>query len=177
MNVSNYSQKHFLRDGRPMIIRAIRPDDKQRLLDGIHHLSNKSVYYRFLRNKHELSEKELRYFTEVDFNHHVAIVAALQNADDENDIAVGRYVELKDRGSERVAEVAFTVEDEYQHLGVGTLLFDELVTIAQKQGITRLTAEVLLDNKGMLNILKHGGFKLETTISYGVAHIEFNIAG
>jgi len=177
MNVRHYSQEFFLRDGSPVLIRAIRPDDKQRLLDGIHHLSNKSVYYRFLRNKHELSEKELRYFTEVDFNHHVAIVAALQNDDEENDIAVGRYIELKDKGAERVAEVAFTVEDEYQQLGVGTLLFNELVTIAQEQGITRLVAEVLLDNKGMLNIFKNGGFKLETTISYGVAHVEFTIAG
>jgi len=176
ISVRNLSRGFFLSDGTSLLIRAIRPDDKQRLLDGLHHLSNKSVYYRFFRSKHELTEKELKYFTEVDFNHHVAIVAAIQNVGKENDIGVARYIELKDRGSQRIAEVAFAIDDEYQHKGVGTLLFKELVAIAQEQGIKRLVAEVLLDNKAMLKIFEHSGYKLETTISNGVATIKFNIA-
>jgi len=176
MNIKELSQDYFLRDGTPVHIRAIRPDDKQRLLDGFHQLTRESIYYRFFTHKHELTEKELQFFTEVDFNYHVAIVADVPNTDGENDIGIGRYVEFKDKGgSKRVAEVAFAVAEEYQHLGVGSLLFKQLVLIAKNQGLSRLVAEVLLDNQGMLKILKRSGFKLEITKKKGVAHIEFDI--
>jgi hypothetical protein len=42
----------------------------------------------------------LRYLTEIDFDHHVAIVAELENEGKENDIGVARYVELKNKGPE-----------------------------------------------------------------------------
>ncbi len=175
MNIQQFFQKHSLRNGTPVFIRAIRPDDKQRLLDGFHRLAPKSIYFRFFNNKHELSEKELQFFTEIDFIHHVAIVADIQDENGENDIGIGRYVEFKSNGPKRVAEVAFAVAEEYQHTGVGTLLFEQLIIIAKEQGISRLVAEVLLDNKGMMQILQHSQYKLEITKNHGVAHIEFDI--
>ena len=175
MDLSRFSQEAVLRDGSPVLIRAIRPDDKQRLFEGFHHLSSRSISLRFFTRKKDLTENELKYLTEVDFNQHVAIVAELENEGKEDDIGVGRYIELKDKGPDRVAEIALTVDDEHQSLGVGTLLFQLLVALAQKQGISRLVADILLDNKSMLKIIEHSGFKLETTISYGVAHVEFNI--
>ncbi len=177
MKTKQRSKEHFLRDGSPVYIRPIKPDDKQRLLDGFHRMSRESVYSRFFTNKQELTEKELRFLTEVDFNHHVAIVAEIHNSDDGNkaDIGIARYVEIMDKGPERIAEVAFAVDEKYQHLGVGSLLFKQLVNIAKKKGITKLVAELLLNNKGMLKILKQSGFQLKTTKNYGVARIEFPI--
>ena len=175
MNLSLYSQEVVLRDGRPALIRAIRPDDKQRLSEGFHHLSSQSIYQRFFTRKKDLSDNELKKLTEVDFNHHVAIVAELDHKGKKDDIGVGRYIELKDNGPERAAGIAITVDDEHQGLGVGTLLFQHLVVLARNHGISRLVADVLLNNKSMLTIIKHSGFKLETSTGYGVVHIEFNI--
>lgn len=56
MNVSLYSQEVVLRDGRPALIRAIQPGDKQRLLEGFHHLSSQSIYQRFFTSK-KISQK------------------------------------------------------------------------------------------------------------------------
>jgi len=175
MEISHFSQELFLRDGTPVLIRAIRPDDKQHLSEGFHHLSGQSIYFRFFRRKKDLTEDELRDLTEVDFNHHVAIVVTLLNRGEEDGIGVGRYIELKDNDSERVAEIAFAVEDEFQGLGVGTILLEQLTIFAQQQGIKRLVADVLLDNKAMMRMLKNCGFNLETTVDNGIAHIEFNI--
>ena len=175
MDLSQYSQQAVLRNGSPVLIRAIRPDDKQRLLEGFHHLSSQSISQRFFTGKSDLTENELKFLTDVDFNHHVAIVAGLVNEGKEVDIAVARYVEIKEREPERVAEIAFTVDDEHQGMGVGTLLFQHLVALAQVQGISRLEADLLPNNKKMLTIIKHSGFKLETTTRNGIAHIEFNI--
>ncbi len=173
--LSQYPQDATLRDGTAVLIRAIRPDDKHRLLEGLHRLTGKSVYYRFLGARPELTEPELRYFTEIDFVHHVALVVAIPDKTTERPVGVGRYIELKDDTAERIAEIAFTVADEHQHIGVGTLLFEHIVTLAQQNGMTRLQADVLPGNRTMLDILRRSGFTLETTTQGGVMHIEFGI--
>ena len=177
INLSQLPQEVVLRDGTPSLIRAIRPDDKQRLLDGFHRLRGRSIYFRFFSAKKRLTEKELKFYTEVDFEHHVAIVSTINCDAKERIISVGRYIEISDNDMERVAEVAFAVDDEHQNLGVGTILFEYLVSIAQNNGITSLEADVLLENRNMLNIFKHSGFKLNKATRSGVTHIQFNITG
>jgi len=140
-------------------------------------LRGKSIYFRFFNAKKGLTERELKYYTEVDFEHHVAIVSTIKSDEKEKIIGVGRYIESKDSVIERVAEVAFVVDDEHQHLGVGTILFEHLVTIAQNNGVERLEADVLLENRDMQDIFKHSGLKLNKTTRNGVTHIQFNIAG
>jgi GNAT superfamily N-acetyltransferase len=176
-NPGQLSQSVVLQDGRSVLIRAIRPDDKQRLLDGFHRLKGKSIYFRFFSAKKELTEKELKFYTEVDFEHHVAIVSTIKSDEKENIIGVGRYIELTGNDTERVAEMAFAVDDEHQNLGVGTILFEYIVTIAQQNGISSLVADVLLENRNMLDIFKHSGFKLNKTTRSGVMHIQLSIAG
>ena len=175
MSLSQLPQHVVLRDGRSTLIRAIRPDDKQRLLNGFHRLRGKSIYFRFFSAKKDLTEKELEFYTEVDFEHHVAIVSTIVCNEKEKIIGVGRYIEFTDKDTERTAEVAFAVDDEHQDLGVGTILFEYLVTIAQNKGIASLEADVLLDNRNMLEIFEHSGFELKKTTRSGVTHIQFNI--
>jgi GNAT superfamily N-acetyltransferase len=176
-NLSRLSQYVVLRDGTTSLIRAIRPDDKQRLLEGFHRLRGRSIYFRFFSAKKGLTEKELKFYTEVDFDRHVAIVSTINCDAKEQIIGVGRYIEISDNDKERVAEVAFAVDDEHQSLGVGTILFEYLVSIAQNNGITSLEADVLLENRNMLDIFKHSGFKLNKATRSGVTHIQFNITG
>src|SRR6516162_491935 len=87
-----YFASEKLRDGRTLIIRALRRDDKDILQEGMHHLSKRSRYYRFLTPKDELTPAELDYFTDVDLFHHVALLALLLEDGREIPIGVGRYV-------------------------------------------------------------------------------------
>lgn len=171
-----FSSQTLLQDGTRVHLRAIRSDDKQRLIDGFHRLTGNSIYFRFFSGKKKLTQKELKYFTEIDFEHHVALVATIVSDKEEEIIGVGRYVELDDKHTEKVAEVAFAIDDVHQHLGLGTILFEYLVTIAQNNGISKFVADVLLENKKMLEIFEHSGFKLHMTIDHGVIHIVFSIA-
>ncbi len=74
---ASYAAGEVMRDGRPIRIRAIRPDDKQRLLEHFAHLSPRSVYYRFFGLKRSLDDQDLRRFTELDFVNHVGLVATV----------------------------------------------------------------------------------------------------
>jgi GNAT superfamily N-acetyltransferase len=109
--------------------------------------------------------------------HHVALVVAITGDEKERPVGVGRYIELKEKTPERVAEIAFAVDDAHQDQGVGTLLFEHIVSIAQRNGIERLQAEVLPENKNMLEILGHSGFRLDISAQGSEIHIEFRIAG
>ncbi len=172
-----FSRHIVLQNGHALLLRAINPNDKERLADAFHRLTGKSIYFRFFSSKRKLTKKELKYFTEIDFEHHIAIVATIINDKEEKIIGVGRYIELEKKTPEKIAEIAFAIDDEHQNLGIGTILFEHIVRIAQNNGISRLSADVLLENKNMLDIFKHSGSKLNIIIDHGVMHIEFNIAG
>jgi hypothetical protein len=102
----SYSATEVLRDGTTMVIRAIRPDDKQRLLQHCRGLSAQSVYYRFFGIKRSLTECDLSRLTELDFSNHVGLAAAVETEQDERFIGVGRYIRSENQSR---AEVAFAV--------------------------------------------------------------------
>lgn len=165
IDARNYSQQERLLDGRPVLVRAIRPDDKSHLREGFLRLSPQSVYQRFFQAKKELSESELRYLTEVDFESHVALLAVLDEDGRELGLGVGRYI--IEAGS-RSAEVAFTVDETHHGLGVGTLLLKHLARIARSQGLEEFHAYVLAENRAMLEVFENAGFPLERRLEGNV---------
>jgi hypothetical protein len=70
-----------LRGGERIEIRPIRPEDRDALADGVRQLSSESRYRRFLVPAAELSERDLRYLTEVDHHDHEALVALEPGSD------------------------------------------------------------------------------------------------
>ena len=114
-----YSAEEILRDGGSIHVRAIRPDDRERLLRHFKELSEDSRYHRFFGVKRSLSEAELTRFTQLDFIDHVGLVATLSHGGEERFIGVARYVRST---APTRAEVAFAVADEHQGRGIATVL-------------------------------------------------------
>jgi L-amino acid N-acyltransferase YncA len=54
------------------------------------------------------------------------------------------------------AEVAVEVADHLHGLGLGTLLVERLATLAEQRGVRRFVAEVLCENRAMLDVFKDG---------------------
>ncbi|MBI4516978.1 MAG: GNAT family N-acetyltransferase [Deltaproteobacteria bacterium] len=168
-----YAADAVLRDGSSIHIRAIRPDDKERLRDHFQHLSMRSIYFRFFGAKKRLTDEELARFTELDFVRQVALVATLRG-ERERIIGVGRYTAVPGDGADsHRAEVAFAVLDEYQGRGIGTLLLEHLAPIARANGISEFEAEVLGENNRMLQMFAASGFKVKRALEAGVFHITF----
>src|SRR5256884_8407722 len=175
--LQHYATDALLRDGGSIHIRALRPDDKQRLLELFERLSSRSVYFRFFQTKQRLTDEELRYFTELDFTRDVALVATLQEGQEEHIIGVGRYFRINQDGQPTThAEVAFTVADAHQGRGVGTLLLEHLAAIARMQGIGTFEAYVLGENNRMLQVFDASGFTVQRSLDSGVFHISFPTA-
>jgi GNAT superfamily N-acetyltransferase len=166
----DYRVIESLRDGAPILIRAIRRDDRARLLAHFRGLSPDSVRHRFMGMRRDLGADELARLCEVDFHDHVALVATLGSGEDERFIGVGRFI----RGAEpRRAEVAFAVLDQYQGHGVGTVLLRHLARIAHRAGIDQFEADVMGDNLPMLEVFDHSGFQVTRSFASGVVHVRF----
>ena len=139
-----------LTDGTRVLVRAIRPSDKEELQAGLHRLSDETVHKRFMSSKPKLSSAELRYLTEVDGEDHVALV--VEEADHPGTIvAVGRWVRWVDEPD--AAEFAIVVADYLQRKGLGSLLVDLLAEDALTHGVRRFTASMLSDNVGAQRLM------------------------
>jgi GNAT superfamily N-acetyltransferase len=135
---------HFLlSDGTPAIIRPIQPGDGPAIAKAFSLLSDETRQKRFLGPKPRLSASELRYFTQVDGCHHVALIAVHAERP-KWVLGVGRFV--RDRERPDTAEFAILVGDPYQRRGLGRELSRRLVDAARPRGIEHFTAWTLSEN-------------------------------
>jgi acetyl coenzyme A synthetase (ADP forming)-like protein len=171
--LDRYAADALLRDGTSIHLRAIRPDDKERLQAHFHGLGFDSVRFRFLGAKKDLTPQELRYFTELDFSRHVGLVATRRHDGAEEFIGVGRYICAEEDA--RRAEFALAVVDAWQGRGVGTLLMEHLGRIAAAEGVERFEAEILASNRKMFDVVKALGFRIGEHTRAGVVHAWFPI--
>lgn len=163
----------ILKDGQSLYVRPIRPDDKERLKDLFYRVSPETRYLRFHYVKNYISDKELRYFTEVRPPDRAAFVATTGEGGAERTVAVARWDRLRD--DRKTAEVAFLVEDTIQVRGVGTALLEQLVGAAAKYKVKRFTGAVLPENTRMLHLFEESGFKTTKSLEEGVICITLDI--
>lgn len=170
-----FSQPAQLRDGTPVLIRAIRPDDRQRIIEAFHKLEPETIYTRFFSAKKELTEADLSRIEASDFVHAVTLVATLGEGADEVIIGGGAYTVLERPGEPPTAEVSFTIEEDYHGQGLSTLFMRLLTEIGRARGIRRFEAEVLSGNTPMLEVFKHSGLRLHTRTEEGVVHVAMDL--
>ncbi len=141
-----------LRDGTPVMIRQVRPEDKKYLEFGMEHLSLESRHFRFFNAKRTLSEKELEAFTEIDHHTHDAWGAFDVSKDGPIPIGIARYIRKPD--DEKIAEFAITVIDSHHGRGLGSLLLGIIAARASDHGIEKFRSVELAENQPMFNLLK-----------------------
>ncbi|NNF53895.1 MAG: GNAT family N-acetyltransferase [Acidimicrobiales bacterium] len=165
---SDWETDALLKDGATVQVRPIRPDDADRMRRFHKRQSQESIYFRYFRYRPELSDKEVDYFTTVDYATRMAFIALL----DDDMVAVSRY---EGEGSD-VAEVAFFVDDEHHGRGLATLMLEYLAQRARTQGITTFTATVLSENYRMLGVFRSAGFDVSTRFEDGAIAVKIGIA-
>jgi RimJ/RimL family protein N-acetyltransferase len=139
-------------DGRSVVVRPIRPGDRDRLERFHERLGDTSVYRRFFYLHRHLSAEELDRFTRVDGCDRLALVALAGAAV----VGVGRYDRLPpgDR-----AEVAFVVADDWQGHGIASALLCLLAAAARTHGCRTLEAQTLAENQAMRSVFEKFGFE------------------
>jgi RimJ/RimL family protein N-acetyltransferase len=176
-DLRNYHAIEQLKNGMTVTVRAIKPDDKDKLLEAFRNLEKESIYTRFFMAKGELTDSDLKYATEVDFENAVALVVTKVEGQNETIIGAGRYVAYDVPGGSRCAEVAFMVEEDYNGLGIASRILRHLTGIARDKGIATFEAEVLAGNKAMLNVFTRCGLPITQGVEGKVAHVTLELGG
>ena len=144
-----------LKDGTLVTIRPIRPEDAGIEQEFVRKLSDESRYNRFMDTVRELSPRMLSHFTQVDYDHHMALIVVTGQGKSEVQIAVARYVAGDDG---RRCEFAIVVADNWQQKGLGALLMQALMTAARAAGMRAMYGDVLASNHKMLRLMGKLGF-------------------
>jgi acetyltransferase len=144
----NWKNKFHLRMG------SVLPQNKQQISNGLRDLSSETIRYRFLGSKRDFTEKELEYLTVLDGRNHYA-VGIEETQPTKRGIAIVRLVRSSHSQSE--AELAITVIDEYQKMGLGTLLLDVIILAAIERNIEVLSFTFLPQNKSIVKLIQAFG--------------------
>jgi len=173
--------RHFeitdtLKDGTTITIRAIRPNDKGLINEAFKNLEPETIYKRFFRYKSELTEDELKRINEFDFETNVALVVTVTEKKREIMIGGAQYYVLGNTpDAPTQAEVAFTVEEDYQGQGMGSRLLKQLIRIAREKGVDQFVAKVLPQNKAMLAVFAHSGLPVKQKYEDGFISVNISL--
>ena len=148
----DYREWLRLEDGTEVVLRLVIPADRLLLKRGMDRFSPESRYHRFLGAKHDLTDDELGYLTELDGVDHFALGAVAGDAEGQpQGVGVARFVRFGDEADS--AEPTVAVVDAFQGRGLGTLLFARLMDAARERGIRRFHGCMLTHNKVMRALL------------------------
>ena len=149
-----------LRDGSTVRIRVMRPSDEAGLAALLTSLSEESRWLRFycLQNSSALAAEAHR---EVNLDQAFGLVAC--SGDEDRVVGHAFYVVT----AEERAEVAFTIANDFQGRGLGTILLCQLAEVAAANGIRIFEAEVVAANHAMLHVFRESGFPIEVNAGAG----------
>jgi acetyltransferase len=164
---AQYVTPWTLKDGTPITIRPIRPEDEPLMVAFHETLSEQSVYLRYfspLQLSQRIAHERLTRICFVDYDRQLALVVERNDPQtgERRILAVGRLIK-QHRTNE--AEFAILVSDQFQGQGLGTELLRRLIQVGRDEHVRRITADILPDNRAMQEICQQLGFQLHRSLN------------
>ena len=171
MQYPSYVFAETLRDGTAVTVRAAGANDGPKIRRAFLNLERDTVFTRFFGYKADVSDAELDRITGSDFERAVALLITIGAGEDEVVIGGASYFVSDSAAAGRSAELAFTVEEDFQRRGIGSLLMRHIIAIARVKGLDRLEADVLSRNRPMLNVFRRCGLPMAVRHEGDVIHV------
>ncbi|HUP04324.1 MAG TPA: bifunctional acetate--CoA ligase family protein/GNAT family N-acetyltransferase, partial [Bryobacteraceae bacterium] len=174
---SRYIAKWTMKDGTPVCIRPIRPEDEPTMVKFHETLSERSVYLRYfhlMNLEQRITHERLTRICFIDYDREMALVAERRNPEtgDAEILAVGRMTKVHGTND---GEVAVLVSDTWQGRGLGKELLSRLMVVGADEKLSKLTADILPDNRDVMRICEKLGFTLKHSLEDEVVHAEFKL--
>lgn len=173
MRLSDFAVTETLKNGATVTIRALRPDDRQRIATAVRQLDRESIYRRLFSYRSELTEAGLDRIMAVDPARDVALVVTTGAGADETVVAAGRYMAI----GAGTAEVAFMVDEHFRGQGLAGRLLGHLIAFARQSGFTEFEADVLAGNRAMLEVFARSGLPMRTRNDGTTVHVALALPG
>lgn len=171
--MNEFIHTFFTKTGVQVYVRPIQPDDTPFLVDIFQHMGSESRYRRFLQAVDHVSEEriwqEAERIAHTDPQHSGSLLAFVDLPDaPQTPIAAARYVEMEPE----TAEIALSVRDDWQSMGIGTQLLKELVEIARRAGFVCLVGMIQNDNEAIKQVLRRLPYRVQFEAEGTISNIE-----
>lgn len=159
---ANYIVGAHLKNGDPITVRPIRPEDELAMVDFHKELSEKSVrqrYFEFVSLSERVAHERLVHICFNDFDREIAIVAEKNMPASPPRKILGAARLSRIAGTDQ-ADLKMIIRDHYHRMGVGSILMKQLIHIAKEENVGQIIATFLSENTGMIHLCQKLGFKL-----------------
>jgi len=151
-------------DDEKILIRPSKPVDERRIQEHYYSLPKEDVLTRFFCQKTIFGRTEMESRSHVDYVNDLTLVAVVGEFGFGKVVAVAECMKLQ--GS-NIAEVAFSVSEDYQGKRLGSYFIKKLAAVARESGIGGLTAYTFPSNKAMIALFKTLPYKVKTVYEDG----------
>ena len=175
---NQYVSSGEMNDGTPVTIRPIRPEDET-LMIGFHEsLSERSVYMRYfhaMNLSRRTAHERLTRICFIDYDREMALVAERANPETGEPEILGVARLSRDHAVAGEAEFSLLINDRFQRQGLGTTLLEKLLEVARAEGLSRVTAAILYENRAMQHLSRKLGFRLRRSPEEGVVKADLDL--
>ncbi len=166
---TQYVTNWKLKDGTPVTLRPIRPEDEPLMVKFHETLSEESVYYRYftsLKLPVRIAHERLTRICFNDYDREMGLVAdhKIPKTGEHEILGVGRLSKV--HGSNE-GEFAVLVSDHWHNLGLGAQLLRSLVQIGRDEKLERIVGYILPENRAMQHVCAEVGFDLHHDVEAG----------
>lgn len=162
-----------LNDGTAVCLRTIRPDDEERIREGIAKLSAESRYLRFFSPAPALPDAVVHRLADVDGHDHIAWGALCSDCPGWPPIGAVHAVRYRHDGP--AGEFSIAVLDEFHGRGLARMMTAALLVHCRTEGLGTLDVHILSENVAAKNLVKSMGAEWIGE-SAGVAEYRLDVA-
>ncbi|QOV91458.1 bifunctional acetate--CoA ligase family protein/GNAT family N-acetyltransferase [Humisphaera borealis] len=165
-----YASPWTMKDGTPVVIRPIRPEDEPLLVRFHQTLSDRSVqlrYFHAMKLSARTAHDRLTRVCFNDYDREIALVAERSDVETglREILGVARLSKVP-HSSE--GEFALLISDQWQNRGLGRELLSRILRIARDEKLGRVTADIMRENTEMQRVCEKVGFTLTADLEEGV---------
>lgn len=166
-------QAATLRDGRPVLLRPIRPEDETAHYAFLSRMSEQDLIYRFFHYVKQIPRRDMARLTQIDYDREMAFIATAAGGDGEAEtLGVVRVVAAPDNA---VGEFAIIIRSDMKGQGLGSALMRKMIDYSRQRGIRIFSGDVMYDNQPMLDLLKRFGFTFGRSEEAGIVRCTLDL--
>ena len=143
-------------NGEKFYLRPLNPADERRLQEFFYSHTKETLRLRYNYDPKQMSREKSCNLVSVDQSSDAALCIVRQEGSRITIHAVGRFYYNE---HDNTCEAAFVTRETQQGKGMASKLLTTLIEIAQKRNINKMLAFCRADNKPMIAIFEHHGFK------------------
>jgi len=154
-----YRRLIHLKNDQRIMLRLLHEGDRQSLIDLFQKASGEDLWFF----KHDLKNRSLLNFwlNHLDYHRFLPVVAV--NLENNQLVAAATLLRGK-HTAQHIGEIKLFISKPFRNQGLGSKILDELIQLARQERLYWVKAEVVADQKQLINALRNKGFQIRATL-------------